>query len=245
MLAALQRVGGSHGPLLPGGASGGPDRLQGHVLPTASPGLCRVLARFPRGHGLRQAGCPTHWRPVRDEDVVVHCESAAWDVAVTWSGLMWAVAPQPWPARERAALTLGYLRAVADWVVLQTPARWSRLMRAGEREWPVAGSWWATPSPVDPAECGACPDVVLHVGARPSVQGAVPEVVLARPATSRALFPGYTLQSLGDGPQLAFPAGAAPPGVLAALGAFFPVDEAPPRDQLEANGDPEPWAGLT
>ena len=50
-------------------------------------------------------------------------ESAAWDVAITWSGLLWAVAPQPWTARKRAALTAGYLRAVADWVVLPPPAR--------------------------------------------------------------------------------------------------------------------------
>ena len=39
---------------MPGGAGGGHERLQGHVLPAASPGLFRVLARFPRGHGLRQ-----------------------------------------------------------------------------------------------------------------------------------------------------------------------------------------------
>ena len=64
-------------------------------------------------------------------------ESAAWDVAVTWSRLLWAVAPQRWLARERAAVTAGYLRAVGDWVVLQPPSRWSRLMRAGECEWPA------------------------------------------------------------------------------------------------------------
>ena len=50
------------------------------------------------------------------------------------------------------------------------------------------------------------------------------------PMTSRALFPGYTLQPLGEGPMLAFRAGAVSPGLLAALGAFFPVEEAPPRD---------------
>ena len=72
---------------------------------------------------------------------------------------------------------------------------------------------------------------------------AVPEVVLAPPATSWALFPGFTLQPLGDGPLLAFPAGAAPPGLLAALRAFFPVEEAPPGD-LPGEGDgPEPQAG--
>ena len=147
-----------------------------------------------------KAGRATHWRLVRDEDVVVQSESTAWDVAVTWSGLLWAVAPQPWPARERAALTAGCLRIVADWVVLQPPARWSRLMRAGECEWPVglsrpladAGTLLryamgesacsvAGPRPelvgcavpvsvLDPAERGACPDVVLRVGAPPSLQ---------------------------------------------------------------------------
>ena len=84
-----------------------------------------------------KAGCTSDWRLVRDEDVVVQSESTAWDVAVTWSGLLWARAPQPWPARERAALTAGYLQAVVDWVVLPPPARWSRLMRTGGSEWPV------------------------------------------------------------------------------------------------------------
>ena len=182
------------------------------------------------------------------------------------------MAPQPRPARERFALTAGYLRAVADWVVLPPPARWSRLMRAGEREWLVglfrpfadAGTLLrcamaestcfvagprpelvgrAVPVPVlDPAERGACPEVVLSVGAPPSLQGAVPEVVLAPPTTIRALFLGFTLQPLGEGPPLAFPAGAAPPGLLAALGAFFPVEEAPPTDQPGEGDDPEPKA---
>ena len=43
------------------------------------------------------AGRTTHWRLARDEDVVVQSESAAWDVAITWSGLVWAKDPQPWP----------------------------------------------------------------------------------------------------------------------------------------------------
>ena len=85
-------------------------------------------------------------------------------------------------------------------------------------------------SVLDPAERGACPDVVLSVGTPPPLQGATPEVVLAPPATCRALFPGFTIQPLGDGPLLAFLAGAAPPGLLAALQAFFPVEAAPPGD---------------
>ena len=86
-------------------------------------------------------------------------------------------------------------------------------------------------SVLDLAGRGACLDVVLNVGALPSLQGAVPEVVLAPPATSRALFPGCTIQPLGEGALLAFPAGAAPPGLLTALGAFFPM-EIPPRAGL-------------
>ena len=97
-------------------------------------------------------------------------------------------------------------------------------------------------SVLDPAEHGACPDVVLSVGAPPSLRGTVPEVVLAPPATSRALFPGFTLQPFGDGPLLALPAGAAPPGLLAALRAFFPVEEAPPGDLPGEGGGPEPQA---
>ena len=60
-------------------------------------------------------------------------------------------------------------------------------------------------SVLDRAEQGACQDVVLSVGAPPSLQGAVPDVVLAPPTTSRALFPGFTHQPLGDGPLLALP----------------------------------------
>ena len=41
----------------------------------------------------------------------------------------------------------------------------------------------------DPAERRACPDVVLSVGAPPSLQGASPQVVLVPHATCRALFP--------------------------------------------------------
>ena len=49
-----------------------------------------------------KAGCTSHWQLMRDEDVVVQSEGPPWDVAVTWSGLLWGVAPQPWLAGERA-----------------------------------------------------------------------------------------------------------------------------------------------
>ena len=42
-----------------------------------------------------KAGRTLHWRLVRDDDVVVQSKSAAWDVAITWSGLLWAVNLQP------------------------------------------------------------------------------------------------------------------------------------------------------
>ena len=76
-------------------------------------------------------------RLVRDQDVVVQSEITACDVVVTWSQLLWAVAPEPWLTRESAAMMAGYVRNVADWVVLLQPARWSRQTRAGDREWPV------------------------------------------------------------------------------------------------------------
>ena len=183
-----------------------------------------------------KAGRTSHWRLVRDEDVVVQSESAAWDVAVTWSGLMWARAPQPWPARERTALTAGYLRAVADWAVLPSPARWLRTMRDGGGAWPVglsrpvadAGTPLryavgesacsvAGPRPklvgrgvhvsvLGPPECGMCTNVVLSISAPPSLRGTVPEAVLAPPVTSQALVRGFTLQPLGMGPA-GFPGG--------------------------------------
>ena len=71
---------------------------------TGSRALCALLQtrgyavywRDSLGAGIYdKAGRTTHWRLVRDQDVVVQSESAAWDVLVTSSGLMWAVAPQP------------------------------------------------------------------------------------------------------------------------------------------------------
>ena len=69
--------------------------------------------------------------------VAVQSDNAAWDVAITWSLLMWAGAPHPWPACESTSLTTAHLQAVANWVVLLPPHRWSRLMRVGGREWLV------------------------------------------------------------------------------------------------------------
>ena len=54
---------------------------------------------------------------------------------------------------------------------------------------------------------------------------------------------GFTIQPLGDGPVLAFPAGAVPLGLLAALQTFFPVEAVPPGDQPGEGGGPEPQAG--
>ena len=95
---------------------------------------------------------------------------------------------------------------------------------------------------LDLAERGACLEVVLTVAAPSSLQGTIPEVVLASPATSRALFPGFTLRPPGDGPMLAFLAGAAPPGLLAALRTFFLVGEAHPGDLPGEGESPEPQA---
>ena len=113
--------------------------------------------------------------------------------------------------------------SVADWVVLPPAARWSCLMCPGGDEWPVglshlladAGTLFcyamgesvcgvAGPRPElvgravvvavqDPQERGAGPDVVLRVGAPPSLQGEAREVVLAPPATSGSLFLSFTI----------------------------------------------------
>ena len=45
--------------------------------------------------------------------------------------------PQLWLARECAALMAGYVRTIADWVVIPPPTRWARLMRAGGSGWPA------------------------------------------------------------------------------------------------------------
>ena len=111
----------------------GPRALESHPPPRGPWALCSQVQS--RGYAVYwrdslgatvydQTGRSTRWRLVRDEVVVVPSESAAWEVAVTWSGLLWAVAPRPWSARERAALTSAYLPPVAEWVVLLLlPAR--------------------------------------------------------------------------------------------------------------------------
>ena len=79
--------------------------------------------------------------------------------------------------------------------------------------------------------------MVLGVSTELSLRGATSEVVLAPPATCQVLFPGFTIQPLDGGPLLAFPAGAAPPSLLAALHALA-------RGDLPGEGKgPEPQAG--
>ena len=217
-----------------------------------------------------RAGRTTVWRLAHDKDVVVQAESAMWDLALAWSGLVWARDPRPWPACERASLVEEYLRAVASWVVLLPAARWSCLMRPSGDEWPVGLSrppadtgtmmryamgesmcelaglrpellGYAVPVPVqDSQEHSASPDVVLRVGAPPSLQGQAREVLLAPPATSRLLFVGFTFHPLWDRPVLAYPAAVAPEGLLRALGAFLPV--APTADQPNGGGDEDAQA---
>ena len=72
-----------------------------------------VCGRDSLGATVYDKACRTsHRRLVRDEDVVMQSKGAAWDVAIAWSGLIWAKTPQPWPTRERVALMAGCLRAI-------------------------------------------------------------------------------------------------------------------------------------
>ena len=94
------------------------------------------------------------------------------------------------------------------------------------------------PSELPPTIVPWCPlDVILKVGAPPSLQGVAHEVVLALPATSRSLFPGFTIRPLGDGPLLVYLAAAEPQGLLNTLGAFFPTAEVPAADLLDGGED--------
>ena len=95
---------------------------------------------------------------------------------------------------------------------------------------------------VDPAERGACLSVVLRVGAPPSLQGSTPEVILTPPASAWVLVAGYTIQTLRDGPLPVFLLAAAPPDLLGALDAFFPVEEAPQGDQSDDGDGNDHWA---
>ena len=169
----------------------------------------------------------------------------------------------------------GYLRALADRVVLPPPARRSRLMRTGRSGWPVglsrpladAGTLLRYPmgkfacavagprpklvgravpvSMLDPAERGACPDVVLDVGALLGPCRAPPRRWFwPRPQPAGRCSRALPSSRSGMGHcMLAFPAGAAPPGLLAALPAFFPLEAAPPGDLPGEGEGPEPQAG--
>ena len=118
-------------------------------------------------------------------------------------------------------------------------ARWpGRVPRAGPRPElvghavPVVG--------LDPTEPGACPGVVLRVGAPPYLLETAPEMVPAPPPSSRVLFPGYTIQPLGDATPLAFLAGAGPAGLFATPDAFFPAEEAAMGDRPDDGEDDGP-----
>ena len=80
----------------------------------------------------------THRRLARDEDVVTQSESATWDVAIAWSGLVWARAPQ---ARGRPS----WRRTCGRW-----PTRWRCCRQPGGRALcaPADKSGpWAYPAP--------------------------------------------------------------------------------------------------
>ena len=118
-----------------------------------------------------RAGRTSHWRQARDEDVDTQPLSAAGDVAITWSGLVWARAPQPWPSQQRASLMAVYVQVVADRVVLPPSASWLRLMCAGGRGWladlsrPVAHTSTLLLYTMGESVCtfaGPCPELVAR-----------------------------------------------------------------------------------
>ena len=80
----------------------------------------------------------------------------------------------------------------------------------------------------------------MRVGELPPRHMAALEVVPIPGATEGALLEGHTLQPMGEGPLLAFPAGRAPEGLLRALEALFPVgDRAVGGPQEEPDGLPD------
>ena len=58
-------------------------------------------------------------------------DSAAWDVAVTWSWLLWALDLLALTVSSRAELAAAYLCAVGKWTSLPPLALWARLLHQG------------------------------------------------------------------------------------------------------------------
>ena len=54
----------------------------------------------------------------RDTDVLVRAGSADWDVAVTWSGLLWGRDPTALSINRRAGLMAAYPHVVGEWTSL-------------------------------------------------------------------------------------------------------------------------------
>ena len=63
-----------------------------------------------------------------------------------------------------------------------------------------------------PHDNGALLDMVLHMGELRARHHAVPEVVLVPQTTERMLLEGHTLQTLGEGPLLAYGRRSSPDG---------------------------------
>ena len=80
-------------------------------------------------------------------------------------------------------------------------------------------------SVLTPHDRGVSPDVVLRVGEPSTQRMAALEVVLVPGATERVLLEGYTLQPMGEGPLLAFPARWAPALEALFTGGNQAVDE--------------------
>ena len=107
----------------------------------------------------------------------------------------------------------------------------------GLSRWPAhAPIWWAErcqwPS-FTPHNRGKTPDIVRHIGEPPLREGATLETVVVLGTTKHTM--GHTLQSLGERPLMAFPAGLVPEGLLRAPTALFPAagleaGEPPPEE---------------
>ena len=112
VLRPLLRVGGPRVARLCGCRGGCAHGFpSGDVRPCAG-GLPHALDGHHGRPRVRPPGAVTQWRGVRDVDNPVKAESAAWDVAVTCSGLLWALVSAALTISRRAGLVAAFLSAV-------------------------------------------------------------------------------------------------------------------------------------
>ena len=104
--------------------------------------------------------------------VPVQAKSAEWDVAVTWSGLLWARDPSAPSISCRAGLMAAYLHTLGEWTSVPPASRWAQLHHRGGLYRPT-GLAWPLANAVILLWCAMGEGIVTVAGPLPDVVGRV------------------------------------------------------------------------